>query len=614
MFFPAAALCLALLMVSILYLRFTRRPASTETLDFTACTITLTDGTAVTPDDSGALEIPAGATVYASFPLPGDGPDQLVAAIRSGSCDVALLLDGREAADPSGRFTEGSGFSEPTGTGDASTAVCTLDGAAGRTLTVAVQFLTAEPSLAAMPQIVLYDHVSGYDSQALSAAADAALPAGVFLAAAIFLMALFLLLLWRVEADWGLLLLALCSLAFCLSRTVTYSLNSIDILNTPVFAILAQNLPTLPLLWVLWIRLSGRLRLACLAVPLASTLAAAVLFAMGFQDYFRVAAAITLMQQKLLPLAMLLLFLAGGADAVRRKGWYRRFFKLAGILLAFVVAANLVGLVFRGRIYSLAGGFSDRMMLFASLFQLQRRLSYMTLMVSFILAFSDYVRALARKDSEHQVLALQSRFAMEHADALYRTLLETRAVRHEIRSRTETLRILCQEGDLDRIRAYAAQFAEESKIMPGLYTANVLANALIAPRLQAAQDAGIQVTALVQLPESLPISDMDLATLLTNLLDNAVVAATAVPEGHPRRLTLRMEIAAGQLCIYCRNSCAGPVPIGKDGLPRSSRGEQHGFGMNLMRRTVEKYHGSLEFWQEGDAFTVQAILALPESQ
>ena len=198
-----------------------------------------------------------------------------------------------------------------------------------------------------------------------------------------------------------------------------------------------------------------------------------------------------------------------------------------------------------------------------------------------------------------------------HADALYRTLLETRSVRHEIRSRTETLRILCEEGDLARIKAYVEQFYASSQITPSLYSANQLVNALVAPRLQTAQDAGIHVDALIQVPESLPVSDIDLSTLLVNMLDNAVVAASAVPDPAERQLTLRMNLRSNRLRLFCRNSYTGELTLRKDGLPDAALDCWHGCGMELMRRVAKKYDGSMNVEHENGLFTLDVFLLLP---
>lgn len=116
---------------------------------------------------------------------------------------------------------------------------------------------------------------------------------------------------------------------------------------------------------------------------------------------------------------------------------------------------------------------------------------------------------------------------------------------------------------------------------------------------------------LIQIPDTLPIPDLDLSTYLTNLLDNAVVAAT-VCENQPKLLTLRMELTGQRLRIYCRNSYEGEILFRDDGLPRSRSGEWHGYGMSLMRQVAEKYGGHLDLHCENGFFVAATELLLPD--
>lgn len=611
LFLLVLLLCVGLVIVCFLYLNQARHPEDYEVVDLSAWQLTRSDGTAVTADSAGRLDLDAADTLYITGHLADDYSGQVMVSLDSPYADAAILVEGQVAANPSGRFTPGAGFPDPADTAPSSDGLFTLGDAVGREVTLAVQFLTAEPSLSALPQMACYDQLAGYNSQALSAAADAALPAGAFLAVGTILLGIFLLLLWHNHADWSILLLAVAALAFCLSRTVTYSLNAVPQQDALVFQAMAQNLPTLPILWICWIHLTKPLRRVTLVLPLAATVAMVWLLLRGLSDYNAVADAVSLMQRLLLPLAGLLLLLCGIWVAVRVQSWYRLFFLTAGGLLAAAITLVLLAYALTGRWYIPQQQPMSQISALRTFFPLQLRINYLTVFTCFILAFYNFVKIRIKQDSERQALLLQNKFAAEHAGALYRTLLDTRTVRHEIRSRTETLRILCEQGDFQRVKEYVDQFCAQSRIVPSLYTTNMLVNSLIAPRLQTAQDAQVQVSVLIQIPDTLPIPDLDLSTYLTNLLDNAVVAAT-VCENQPKLLTLRMELMGQRLRIYCRNSYEGEILFRDDGLPRSRSGEWHGYGMSLMRQVAEKYGGHLDLHCENGFFVAATELLLPD--
>lgn len=617
-FIPALLLCLGLLAMVLVYMRQVGVAAPQAELDLASWQMTLADGTPVAPGADGALDIAPGQTLYLTGALPGGWSGPCVLSLEGAGVDAAVLVDGELMLNPSGRFVPGAGFDgtpfDPAGW----EWVCTFACPPGAALTVAVQFASAGPAAPALPQAVLYPDLAAYNDDLVSRSIIAALPTGVLLAAVGVLLLIFLMQSWAAAPDWNNLLLAGTALAFCLNRTVIYAVDQ------PFTSLLAARcLPLTFLPALLWSHLQGRAKKLLAPFALGGPgLMIALLFLNRYGSGPAHAAALQ-MQHRVLPLLFFALLAAGAAQAVpckRRKSppnpWYRRFYPLLGIVFGGMASLIIpIYLAFnwltgaRNRFLTYAPSVAD-MPLRPSFFPAAMRCAYLIFMVCLVLALLDFIQALMRQYSERQALELQNRFATEHAEALYRTLLETRAVRHEIRHQAETLRILCQQGDFDRVKAYVQQMAGESRIVQGLYSANLLVNALVAPRLQAAQDAGVEVSAIIQVPEQLPMADIDLSTLLINMLDNAVLASSAVPDAAARTLTLRMEYARGRLLILCRNSYTGAVQMNKDGLPASHRGEWHGQGTRLMRRVAEKYGGVLDVRADGSAFTLRTVLTL----
>ena len=54
----------------------------------------------------------------------------------------------------------------------------------------------------------------------------------------------------------------------------------------------------------------------------------------------------------------------------------------------------------------------------------------------------------------------------------------------------------------------------------------------------------------------------------------------------------------------------------QNGLPRSSKGndDYHGFGIRSIRRTVEKYNGSVDINTEDHIFILSIVLPVPDEQ
>ncbi len=177
-----------------------------------------------------------------------------------------------------GRYTSGEGFPQTGEETPVFTGQFTFSAQEGDTLVMAVQFLTDNTSLGALPNITFYGEIHAYNTVYIAPAVSAALPAGVFLAAALVLLGLFLYQLWNRRKGWYLLLLALAALAFCLDSTVSYALSALSLLQKPIVIWLINFLAALPLMWLLWYNLAGKLRKYLVLIPAAGTAAVIVAY------------------------------------------------------------------------------------------------------------------------------------------------------------------------------------------------------------------------------------------------------------------------------------------------------------------------------------------------
>lgn len=177
---------------------------------------------------------------------------------------------------------------------------------------------------------------------------------------------------------------------------------------------------------------------------------------------------------------------------------------------------------------------------------------------------------------------------------------------HETRSRLTLIRHYLDEGALDELRAYLDSLTPASGPSAGTYTGNSLMDAILSIELEQARAhdtyAGLE---LCPLPETLPIRDDDLTSLLINLLDNAVEAAARLPDPSDRWLSLSCDTEGGALVLRCVNA-APPPDAG-----RTSKADltAHGFGLSILRETAEKYGGTFTWERDAEGFL--AVLSLP---
>ena len=74
---------------------------------------------------------------------------------------------------------------------------------------------------------------------------------------------------------------------------------------------------------------------------------------------------------------------------------------------------------------------------------------------------------------------------------------------------------------------------------------NELVDALLARRVRAAREQGVQVELLLEACDYSFIEDADLCAIFGNAVDNAVEAVQRLPEGQPRTVTLKSAVMQG---------------------------------------------------------------------
>lgn len=118
---------------------------------------------------------------------------------------------------------------------------------------------------------------------------------------------------------------------------------------------------------------------------------------------------------------------------------------------------------------------------------------------------------------------------------------------------------------------------------------------------------GISLTCCVANKVLAFMADSDLYSLLGNALDNAIEAVSAL-EPEKRTIDISIKQQGKMQTVNVRNYFDGKVEFDKD-LPKSTKGdaEYHGFGILSMKRTVERYGGTLTVNAADGIFTVNIL-------
>lgn len=139
-------------------------------------------------------------------------------------------------------------------------------------------------------------------------------------------------------------------------------------------------------------------------------------------------------------------------------------------------------------------------------------------------------------------------------------------------------------------------------------TGNNLINAVINEKVQLCSQRNIELevkaTALVDEKK-----ELDVAVMLSNLLDNAVEAQDKIEEGKRKYISLNIFSYRNKYCILVKNTIAKSVLLYNPGFVTNKKdGNLHGIGMKSIEETVEKNGGYIEKYEEGDLFCIHIMI------
>lgn len=143
-----------------------------------------------------------------------------------------------------------------------------------------------------------------------------------------------------------------------------------------------------------------------------------------------------------------------------------------------------------------------------------------------------------------------------------------------------------------------------------IYCFNPVVNSILSEKKSVAMKLGIDLDIYVEPGITLKgISDVDIVTMLSNLLDNALRAAENAKQ---KNINVRIYAENGGYfnIVKIKNYFSGEI-IREDSRFESTKQDKkmHGIGIKSVENTAEKYNGYLECFVDKNQFT--AVLVLP---
>lgn len=178
---------------------------------------------------------------------------------------------------------------------------------------------------------------------------------------------------------------------------------------------------------------------------------------------------------------------------------------------------------------------------------------------------------------------------------------ETRAMFHDINKYMQAMRTLAVEANAAEVNQ---MMDETQEIFESLTSVVDVGNSVVSVILneyrEITDNVEIPFDYDVSVPRNLGITAVDLYVLLGNTIDNAVEACLSVP-AEERYIRIQMRTYRNILFYQIEN------PYTKE-YPQRRRGKNHGYGLQNVKKCVEKHNGHMSISQDENKFVLSMRL------
>lgn len=205
------------------------------------------------------------------------------------------------------------------------------------------------------------------------------------------------------------------------------------------------------------------------------------------------------------------------------------------------------------------------------------------------------------------------RFVRESYEIIMQVDEDSRRRKHEMRHHMQTLHSLLSAQEVERAEEYIEKLIQETdQFAETAYSGNVVVNSIVGIRLNQAKKEGIAVQSHIHVPARLEVDDVDLNSLLSNMLENAIEACMRMEDRTGAYINLEIRKKQRFLFVECENSVDRKEALDAARTMEKDNPKEHGFGLKVMRAVAEKYASIIQIEREPGRFIVRTNLCLPE--
>lgn len=227
---------------------------------------------------------------------------------------------------------------------------------------------------------------------------------------------------------------------------------------------------------------------------------------------------------------------------------------------------------------------------------------YIFVVIVYVVLF----RFMGRLKHEWQFkqMQLSEKFLLAQMDSYEEMEQNARQMRHDFRHHNIVVAEFARNRDYQGILDYLKKYdEEESEKYARTFCSNHAVDHALSAYVARAQHKGIEVKLAIRFWDTSGISDIDLVSILSNIMENAINGCMQTEQKGWIELSARQK--GTKLAIVCKNTCTSDIFF-ENGIPKNKNRDS--VGVESILRSVRKYSGDADFSVSNGIFTCRVVL------
>ena len=231
-----------------------------------------------------------------------------------------------------------------------------------------------------------------------------------------------------------------------------------------------------------------------------------------------------------------------------------------------------------------------------------------------VFGINQYNQKKSQEYADLQLLLQKESDSVEYYEMMLAQNENQSILIHDIKKHLQSIKLLNEKHDSDKINAYIQQLMESSDLRETTNICdNEMLNAILCRYQRQCNDKHIHFHTDIRSGTVQYIYQHDLTSLFCNLLENAMESAENIPDSFIE-LTVQKKENSPFVIIILINSCQNTPVYNQEGVPVSHKSDngRHGFGIKSIKKVVKQYHGNLQMYYDNDSGTFHTIITLKQ--